>query len=271
MYRLKQSFEKQNCFESSLLLAQHFQPDCLPISHYLNIINDWAEAAKKMQAVWLADKNGLRQLISYFYVQLAFSGDDRDFFSHQHSLVNKVIEYRTGIPVSLALVFEALANKLGFLVRGINFPGHFLLNVELQNESIYIDPINGRILCYTEIESLYFKILGEIEQEKMPPEALLPANCEEVIVRLIHNLKATYINNQVYQLALTAVELLIGLCPNDPYERRDRGLLLHQLDCPQLAVADYQYFIRQCPQDPAIPLLSAQVKQLEAQPLAIIH
>ena len=105
----------------------------------------------------------------------------------------------------------------------------------------------------------------------MPPEALLSASCEESVVRLLHNIKAAYIAAQDYQPALLAVELLIELCPDDPYERRDRGLLLHQLDCLQLAVADYQYFIRQCPKDPASPLLAAQVQQMAAEARAVFH
>lgn len=273
MQGLKQSIEKQNCFEAALHLAQYFQSDSpVTLHHYVKLIEDWAEQAKSNYCINRTNLDGLKQLLEFFYVHLAFSGDERHYFSQQHSLVNKVIDFRTGVPVSLALVFEALAKRLGFVVSGINFPGHFLIKVELDiNESIYIDPNNGKILALHELEALYFQILGEIEQQKMPPEALLAASCEETIVRLIHNLKATFINNERYQLALRAVELLVDLCPNDPYERRDRGFLLHQLDCPQLAVADYQYFIQQCPKDPAIPLLSAQVKHLAAQPLAIFH
>ena len=79
------------------------------------------------------------------------------------------------------------------------------------------------------------------------------------IVRLLHNLKVSYINEKCYSEALTAVELLVNLCPNDPYERRDRGFLLHPLDYTQV---DYQYFIHKCPKDPATQLLQAQLQQL---------
>jgi regulator of sirC expression with transglutaminase-like and TPR domain len=68
-----------------------------------------------------------------------------------------------------------------------------------------------------------------------------------------------------------AVELLVNLCPNDPYERRDRGFLLHQLDCTQVAIADYQYFIRKCPKDPATQLLQAQLQQLSEQVPDVFH
>jgi len=57
----------------------------------------------------------------------------------------------------------------------------------------------------------------------------------------------------------------LQLCPDDPYERRDRGYLLHQLDCPQVAVADYQFFIDQCPSDPSIEMIRTQVDKLRAR------
>ena len=105
----------------------------------------------------------------------------------------------------------------------------------------------------------------------MPEEALQEASCDETIVRLLHNLKASYINEKRYSDALTAVELLVNLCPNDPYERRDRGFLLHRLDCTQVAIADYQYFIRKCPKDPVTQLLQAQLQHLCEQVPVVFH
>ncbi|WP_340676687.1 tetratricopeptide repeat protein [Paraglaciecola sp.] len=272
MQGLKQTIASQECFKASLLLAQYFQKNCLPIEHYQQKLNAWAKQARQFIITSQLDKSALTQFIRFFYVELAFSADEHHFFAKQNSLMNKVMDFRTGIPMSLAIVFQALAEQLGFAIYGINFPGHFLLRADFSDsESIYLDPNNGNVLSYADLEALYFRILGEIEQEKMPPEALLAASCEESIVRLLHNLKAAYINSQDFQLALIAVELLVELCPNDPYERRDRGFLLHQLDCMQVAIADYQYFIRQCPHDPASPLLAAQLKHLVAQPSAIFH
>ncbi|KXI30756.1 SirB1 family protein [Paraglaciecola hydrolytica] len=272
MQGLIQTIASQECFKASLLLAQYFQKECLPVEHYQQTLDEWAKQAKQSLGFSIPNLNALKQFIRFFYVELAFSADEQHYFAKQNSLINKVMEYRTGIPMSLAIVFQALAEKLGFSVHGINFPGHFLLRADfVQAESVYLDPNNGNVLSYSDIEALYFKILGDVEQQKMPPEALLPATCEESVVRLLHNLKAAYINAQDFHFALLAVELLVELCPNDPYERRDRGFLLHQLDCLQVAVADYQYFIRQCPQDPASELLAAQVKHLVAQPLAVFH
>jgi regulator of sirC expression with transglutaminase-like and TPR domain len=257
---------------ASLQLAKIFQPEgCQPIEQS-NKVLAWVEQARVYLGSDRIDVANFKRLVSYFYVELAFSGDERNYFACEYSLVNQVLDFRTGIPVSLAIVFQAIAQPLGFAVSGVNFPGHFLLKCQfVDHPALYVDPLNGNYLSQPDLAALYFSILQQMEDEKMPEEALNEASCDETIVRLLHNLKASFINEKNYSQALTAVELLVNLCPNDPYERRDRGFLLHQLDCTQVAIADYQYFIRQCPQDPARQLLEVQLQQLCEQHPVVLH
>ena len=272
MEELKQAIDKQDCLLAGLHLATAFQQDrCHPES-YLHKIESWVDKAKIFMHSSALTPENFSRYIQFFFVELAFSGDEKNYFSCQHSLLDQVMEYRTGIPVSLAIVFKSMGKLLGFDVHGVNFPGHFLLKCNFENHpSIFLDPLNGKQLSRTDLELLYFSILQEMEDEKMPEEALYEASCDETIVRLLHNLKASYINEKKYSEALNAVELLVKLCPNDPYERRDRGFLLHQLDCTQVAIADYQYFIRQCPKDPATQLLQAQLQHLTEQVPEVFH
>ena len=272
MIELKQAISKGDYLMASLYLASVFQPNSCQPDNYLSKVELWVEQAKEFIGSTEINAATFKQFIQFFYVELAFSGDEKNYFSCQYSLLDHVLDYRTGIPVSLAIVFQSMGKTLGFDVCGVNFPGHFLLKCQFSHQAnIYIDPLNGKQLSRRDLESLYFSILHEIEDEKMPEEALDEASCDETIVRLLHNLKASYINEKCYSEALTAVELLVNLCPNDPYERRDRGFLLHQLDCTQVAIADYQYFIRKCPKDPATQLLQAQLQQLSEQIPEVFH
>lgn len=269
---LKQAIFEGDYLMASLQLANLFQPDSCQPDNYKRKVELWNDEAKVFIGCTEITPKNFKRFIKYFYVELAFSGDEKNYFSCQYSLLNHVLDYRTGIPVSLAIVFQSMGRALGFNVCGVNFPGHFLLRCGFnQHPDIYFDPLNGKQLSREDLESLYFSILQEIEDEKMPEEALHEASCDETIVRLLHNLKASYINEKCYSEALTAVELLVNLCPDDPYERRDRGFLLHQLDCTQVAIADYQYFIRKCPKDPATQLLQAQLQQLSEQIPDIFH
>jgi regulator of sirC expression with transglutaminase-like and TPR domain len=271
--KLKQAIADNDVLTASLLVAIKLDGgDQQDVNTYIQLIVKWAQQAKIEGYVFPINEAAFRRLIKYFYVDLAFSDNQQNYFSCQYSLLNQVLDYRTGIPVSLAIVFQSIAGHLGFDVKGINFPGHFLLRYQVNPDRVlYIDPSNGKFLNLSDLEHLYFNILSEIDDERMPIEALQEASCGETVVRLLHNLKASYINEKKYQKALCTVELLVTLCPEDPYERRDRGFLLHQLECTQVAIADYQYFIRQCPKDPASQLLEAQVRQLNDSPPVVLH
>jgi regulator of sirC expression with transglutaminase-like and TPR domain len=269
---LKQAIDKRDCLMASFRLANVFEPDSCHPEDYQRKFELLVSQAKTFISSTDITLENFKRFVQFFYVELAFSGDQKNYFLCQYSLLHHVIDFRTGIPVSLAIVFQSMAKVLGFDVCGVNFPGHFLIKCRLSHQpEIYLDPLNGNQLSRQDLERLYFSILDKIEDEKMPEEALQEASCDETIVRLLHNLKASYINEKRYSDALTAVELLVNLCPNDPYERRDRGFLLHQLDCTQVAIADYQYFIRKCPKDPVTQLLQAQLQHLCEQVPVVFH
>jgi regulator of sirC expression with transglutaminase-like and TPR domain len=269
---LKQAVHDRDCLMASLRIVQLFQAgDCQAKVYQLKVHN-WVEDAKLFIGSTEINLDTFSRFIQFFYVNLAFSGDDKHYFSSKYSLLNQVIDFRTGIPISLAIIFQSMGRALGFDVQGVNFPGHFLIKCNFVDQpAIFLDPLNGNQLNRSDLETLYFSILNEMHNESMPEAALHEASCDETIVRLLHNLKASYINEKSYSQALAAVQLLVKLCPNDPYERRDRGFLLHQLDCTQVAIADYQYFIRQCPKDPGTQLLQVQLQQLNERTPAVFH
>jgi regulator of sirC expression with transglutaminase-like and TPR domain len=269
---LKQAIDKRDCLMASFRLANVFVSDsCHPEDYQRKFEFLVLQAKTFISSTDITLKN-FKRFVQFFYVELAFSGDQKNYFLCQYSLLHHVIDYRNGVPVSLAIAFQSMAKVLRFEVCGENFPEHFLIKCRLSHQpEIYLDPLNGNQLSRQALEGLYFSILDEIENKKMPKEALQEARCDEIIVRLLHNLKASYINEKRYSDALTAVGLLVSLCPNDPYERRDRGFLLHQLDCTQVAIADYQYLIRKCPKDRVSQLLQAQLQHICEQVLVVFH
>jgi regulator of sirC expression with transglutaminase-like and TPR domain len=207
-----------------------------------------------------------------FYQELAFSGDTTNLFRSRYCLLDQVIEYRTGIPVTLTIMFCYVGRQLGFQLDEVNFPGHFLIRfTKPDNEFAYINPANGKLLTRAELGLLHRRTLGEEAVDDVIDHLLSPASVQEALIGLLHNLKASFINEKLSQFALKAADLLVQLCPEDPYERRDRGLLLQQLDCLLPAIQDYQYFIEKCPADPVTPLLINQLKDFSARPSVILH
>jgi regulator of sirC expression with transglutaminase-like and TPR domain len=269
--QFKQAIVNKDVLRSALLIAQKFN-STINVDEYCEKLTLLATESVSSIDNGMSQKNRFIALLRRFYVDMAFSGNESDNFASKYSLLDSVIEYRSGIPVTLSIIFCHVAAVAGFDVQGVNFPGHFLLRYQISAERIlFVDPLSGKLLSWQELETLYFSIVGESDEQDMPIEVVAAASCEDTIIRLLYNLKAAFIKEQKFRQALGAVELLIELCPEDPYERRDRGFLLHQLECPQVAIADYQFFIRQCPQDPGAQLLKLQLRHMHSGPPQVIH
>lgn len=270
MIELKHAIKQHNTFKSALLLSRYFKDDVEIAGSVLEMEQLINRCAKHVGNI--DDKiAAFERLRDYFYTDLAFSGDLKNLFSAKYNLLDQVLTYRTGIPVSLAIVFCQIGNALGLKMNGVNFPGHFLIRFQVSDSKVhFVDPLNGNLMDWCQLEKIYFSVLGEQAEKEMPLELLEPVSCEETVLRLLQNLKSSYINEERYQLALSSVDLLLELCPDDPYERRDRGFLLHQLDCPNVALADYEYFIHKCPKDPSTTLLRMQIDKLR-QKIVTFH
>lgn len=268
---LKQAISEQDTLTASMILASRFSPN-VDVADYLSKIDAFVEDALSRLDDDMAPESRFYQLQKHFHTFLAFSGNEKDYFASKYSLLNQVIDYRTGIPVCLAVLFCHLARRAGFDVAGVNFPGHFLIRYQVsEHRALFFNPLDGKSFDWQELETMYLSVVEDAEDDCMPQEVMQPASLEQVLVRQLHNLKAAFIREEAYQKALLAVELLVELCPDDPYERRDRGFLLHQLECPQVAMADYQFFIRQCPQDPAAQLLKLQLRHMSSHPPVVLH
>lgn len=269
MQQLHQAIEQQNSFMAGLFLAEQFQSEVDISSHILQVEEFIRGACNAVNQADDAEEK-LQQLVQYFYTELAFSGDENQIFPPNYNFLDKVVDYRTGIPISLSILLCKIGNSVGLRMSEVAFPGHYLVRVEMGEDRYwFIDPLDGSRLEWGQLLTLYRK-MSEEDAENVPNEVLQPCPCGETVVRLLHNMKGAYIDDGQLQEALSCSELLLELSPDDPYERRDRGFLLHQLDCPQLALADYHYFIKHCPTDPISELLKIHMNTLQASDI-ILH
>lgn len=269
MQQLEHALSRQSLFEAGLLVAKEFDSSlCVTDEQFRmqQLVNGYA----RLYRVTKSEEENLQILLDFFYRDLLFSGRDASQINANHMLVSEVMTYRTGIPVSLTMILVQFLRQVGFRADGVNFPGHYLLRVQVRKDRFwYINPNNGKLLDWQALEALYFSLLGKLDDEEMPKEALQPASDKETVSKLINTLKSYYMQQEELQHSLNCVDLLLRLHPDDPYARRDRGVLLQQLQCPQLALADYQFFLRQCPQDPDNPLLKRHIQSLLHQSIVL--
>lgn len=272
MQLLKQAIVDGDTLRAAMLVAQKFtHDDC--INHSASQLD---ELNNKILA-HLSNFNNDKQkriiaLVEYFYSQLMFSSDEQTEYCSRNILINQVLAFRTGDAVLLSVVFCELARRAGFSAKGVNFPGCFLIRIQYtHNKALFLEPVTGKFLDYQRLELYYHNLLDQADDSGMPIEALDAASTGEITIKLLQDLKTAFLYEDNLEYALETIELLIVLSPDDPYERRDRGFLLQQLECPQMAKLDYQYFIRHCPQDPDAQILKTQMQKWDNQSQLIFH
>jgi hypothetical protein len=134
----------------------------------------------------------------------------------RNSCLNEVLEHRTGIPITLSIVYMEVARRAGLHIDGVNFPGHFLVRCpdvgKRATSGLLIDPFHGgALLSEHDCRVLLQKHVGsEIAFSK---SLLAPATRKEIIVRMLLNLKRIYVHMRSFPQARTVTELLVALTP----------------------------------------------------------
>ncbi len=138
------------------------------------------------------------------------------------SRLDRVLERRIGLPISLAVVELEVASRVGIPVWGIGMPGHFILGAP---GGRFIDPADGgRSLRPDDCQALIRRALGD--GVLFHAGMLRPANRRQILARILRNLRSVHLAARDWPAALGVVDLLSVVEPTDPDHVRDRGLLL---------------------------------------------
>lgn len=235
-------------FEAALAIAQDSDPrlDLAAAQIELDIF------AAKLQRRLPSDASHiqkLRMLSHFFYHELGFAGNINDYYDPDNSYLHRVITTRRGIPISLALLFMELAQQIGLDVKGVSFPGHFLMKLAVQSGEIILDPFNGSSLSREELEERLEPYFLRHDYPTDIPLAtyLQEAPPREILVRMLRNLKALFAEPPHWKKILEVQQRLVILLPDDIVERRDRGLAYANLQCPQAALQDLEAYLAERP------------------------
>lgn len=227
------------------------QLDAVPIVAELDRLGDLARAAVDRLPTTADTADRLRAVSRVMYVVEGFAGNDDDYYDPQNSYLNDVIERRRGIPISLAIVYAAVAERAGIKTFGVGAPGHFVLtSTDLETagagESWFIDPFtDGRVLTLEECIDLVEERSGG--QFRISGEHLRPASPWEIGLRVLRNLKASHAMRNDWQAALPVQQRLLLLLPNLAVERRDLGLIYLRNGQPRRALDYLEPYFRNCP------------------------
>jgi regulator of sirC expression with transglutaminase-like and TPR domain len=187
-------------------------------------------------------------LNQYLFKELQFVGNDVQYEDPRNSFLNEVLDRRTGIPITLALVYMEVARRAGVHVEGVNLPGHFLLRCPVRPGSPYSRDLiidahhGGAIITEAMCRELLRKHVGEtaVWDSHLMAHATKP----QILARMLLNLKRVYVRMYSFPQARDITELLLAVDPSALNELRDRGLLAYHLNDFPAALRDLQRYLQ---------------------------
>jgi regulator of sirC expression with transglutaminase-like and TPR domain len=242
---IRQPDDQINLARAALYLAQEEYPDLDP-DEYLNALDTMAGDIEERLPDEQYPLRIIQTINQYLYDDLEFHGNLQNYYDPRNSYLNEVIDRRTGIPITLSLVYLELARRIGFPMMGVGIPGHFMIRPVIADMSIFIDPFHqGEVLfpedCQERLNQLYGKPV------ELQPEFLEAVNPHYFLARILANLKAIYLTQAEAGKALSCIERILMLFPDAPLEQRDRGLIYYQLGRWTEASQDLENYLAQMP------------------------
>lgn len=224
---LVQSDEHFPLLEAAASLAQDEYPE-LDVQQVLGDMDQLLARLKRRLPADAAPLARLRALNQFFFHDLGFGGNVNDYYDPDNSFLHAVLRTRRGIPISLAVLWMELAQGLGLPVHGVNFPGHFMVKIDLPRGQVVIDPFTGHSLSREELDERlepYKRRSGLVDDYDVPLSLYLQAaSPRDILARMLRNLKEIYRAQQDWARLVAVESRLIVLLPESWADYRDRGL-----------------------------------------------
>lgn len=248
-------------FAALLIAAEDEAYMDVDVVEYLLRLSSMGIAAR--ERVEAASGAAVEAFNHFMFEELGFRGNPDNYYHPYNSYLNHVLDHRLGIPITLSIIYMEVGRRAGLNVEGISMPGHFIVRASESGalESILVDPFYGKILgledCQERLDEIYD---GQVA---LADEHLRTATTSEILVRLLTNLEAIYMRARLYRQALAIVERILLLVPGAASERRDRGVLLSQLDRLPEAIEEIQAYLNLSPQASDLDQMREQLHSIK--------
>jgi regulator of sirC expression with transglutaminase-like and TPR domain len=221
-------------------------PRCQPDA-VVTAVRTWGERLAQRVPADSSANNRLRLLNHFYFEELGFHANAEQYYEPTNSHLHRVIERRSGIPITLSLLYIEIGRAAGLKLFGVGFPGHFLVKLLVHDGAMFIDVFGGGVLLSA--DDLRARLQAATRgDETLPLEVYLrPASEREILARLLRNLKAIHWNAGEWVAAFEVQQRLVAVLPDEPVERRDRALLYERLECPRAAAEDLVAYLSMHP------------------------
>ncbi|WP_072620068.1 SirB1 family protein [Spirulina major] len=230
---------------AALAIAQEEYPNLDPAHCHEQLETLAAEVRSRLPATPYPLKV-IEAINHVLYTEHQFQGNTDQYYDPRNSFLNDVLDRHLGIPITLALVYLDISQRIDFPMVGIGMPGHFLIRPEFEAVGIFVDAFNrGEILFEQDCEAL----LSQIYQRPITLQThfLEPVTAKLFLARMLNNLKHIYLNQSEFTKGIACCDRILLLFPDHPLEHRTRGLLHYELQHWPAARHDLQQYLHLTP------------------------
>jgi regulator of sirC expression with transglutaminase-like and TPR domain len=263
--------ERIELARACLLIAQDAYPG-LDVERYMAQLETMA---LKLRAR-LKDAGGAEPRIlalnEYLFQELGYWGNTDDYYDPRNSYLNEVIDRKTGIPITLAVVYMEIGRRIGLPLEGVSFPGHFLVRLRLRSGVLVLDPFaGGAPQSADELRQRLARVIpegtaGELSVAELPLEQFLePASNRQILARVLRNLKGIYREADKPERMLEVLNRVLVVSPGASGELRERGYLYRRLECWRPALQDLTAYLEREPAAADLEEIRAVLVELAAR------
>lgn len=185
-------------------------------------------------------------LNEYLFEELGFQGNATDYYDPANSCLQQVLLRRLGIPITLSVVYMEIGRRLGRRFHGIGLPGHFIIACDEPDFSAFLDPFHGGALLTA--EECYDLARDATNLPLADDRSMLqPVSSRHIVIRMLNNLRAVYLQRSDPAKAVRTLDLLIEALPQSADEYKQRGVCLARLERYTEASDDFRSYLRLAP------------------------
>ena len=253
-----------------LLIAQDAYPE-LDVERYMGEIERMATRLRARLPQNCGAEERVVALNQFLYDDLGYWGNTEDYYDPRNSYLNEVIERKTGIPITMSILYMELGRRIGLPLEGVSFPGHFLVRLPLRGGMLVLDPFaGGAPQSEDELRSRVKRVIPDGVADDLPASGLPldqflePATNRQILTRVLRNLKSIYRESDKPERMLDVLNRMLLVTPDASAELRDRGFVYQRLECYRAALKDLSDYAEREPDAPDLDEVRSRLMELSA-------
>lgn len=212
--------------------------------HLSELARDAASLGVELHGGDLADQAAA--LAGLMAGRYRYAGDAHDYDAFENANLIRVIERRQGLPVALGILWLHAGRAAGWAIRGINFPGHFLVALEHDAKLVVLDVFaGGRVLDRADLRRMLRRVYGE--RAELGPNMLGAMDNRDILLRLQTNIRSRLMALGQLQAASDCLADMLRLAPSEALMWQEAAVLHRRLEQVAAALRCYTRFLELAP------------------------